>query len=59
MAFVERGWLSLAVIAAAVALTVGETAGAQRVLSEGIKDLASQISSSVTQQQKRKIAVPP
>src|SRR3989442_520460 len=58
MAICERG-RRLAVTATALAFTVAATAGAQRVLSEGIKDLASQISSSVTQQQKRKIAVLP
>src|SRR5437899_483275 len=59
MACFEHPRLRLALIALVVMVAPTTTASAQRVLSEGIKDLASQISSSVTQQQKRKIAVLP
>ena len=42
-----------------ILLLVGSTASAQKTLSDGIKDLATQLSASITKEQKQRVAVLP
>lgn len=42
-----------------ILLLLGSTASAQKTLSDGVKDLATQLSASITKEQKQRVAVPP
>src|SRR2546421_3074158 len=59
MAKLARKPVRVVVTGASLLVSLAVTSNAQRVLSDGVKELSTQISSSVAQQQKRKIAVIP